>query len=91
MLVSGLTVDQILYDLVNDSVCPGDSELLVMFFFAPLRRPAATGTGVDGATFWAALASIVEDFTPRNKELLAFREATAGPLTRHLGLVSDPC
>jgi malate synthase len=40
-----------------------------------VEQELLTGTGVDAARFWAALESILADFTPRNAELLARRDA----------------
>ncbi len=38
-------------------------------------QEALPGTGVDGATFWAGLAQIVETLAPENRALLAKRDA----------------
>ncbi|MBR7620348.1 malate synthase G [Phenylobacterium sp. 20VBR1] len=40
-----------------------------------VEQELLTGTGVDAAKFWAALESILADFTPRNAQLLARRDA----------------
>ncbi len=40
-----------------------------------VEREALPGTGLDAAGFWRALADIVRDLAPRNRELLARREA----------------
>lgn len=40
-----------------------------------VNNTALPGTGVDAATFWAGLESIVNDLAPRNRELLAKRDA----------------
>ncbi len=40
-----------------------------------VEQELLTGTGVDAAKFWGALESILADFTPRNAELLARRDA----------------
>ncbi|MEE4202611.1 MAG: malate synthase G [Halieaceae bacterium] len=39
-----------------------------------LEQDIAPGTGVSPQDFWSALASIVADFMPRNRELLQIRE-----------------
>ena len=39
-----------------------------------LENAIAPGTGVDPADFWQALAQLLADFGPRNRELLAIRE-----------------
>ena len=39
-----------------------------------INDEALPGTGVDAERFWAALAAIVADLTPRNRALLARRE-----------------
>jgi malate synthase len=39
-----------------------------------LEHAIAPGTGVDPADFWQALAGLIADFGPRNRELLAIRE-----------------
>jgi malate synthase len=39
-----------------------------------LEQDIAPGTGVSPQDFWTALASIVADFMPRNRELLQIRE-----------------
>ncbi|MHA7816690.1 MAG: malate synthase G [Pseudohaliea sp.] len=39
-----------------------------------LENAIAPGTGVEPAAFWQALAQLVADFGPRNRELLALRE-----------------
>ncbi|WP_243368059.1 malate synthase G [Fundidesulfovibrio soli] len=38
-------------------------------------QEAATGAGFDPARFWEALAGVLARFTPRNRELLAIRDA----------------
>ena len=40
-----------------------------------LENDIAPGTGIAPAHFWAELAEIVKDFLPRNRELLAKRDA----------------
>jgi len=40
-----------------------------------IRDEMAPGTGVDPASFWAALADILRDLGPRNRALLARRDA----------------
>ena len=40
------------------------------------------GTGLDAGAFWAGLADILADLTPRNRELLAIREAMQAKMTR---------
>ena len=40
-----------------------------------VTQQALPGTGLDAATFWAGLESIVTRFAPRNRELLAKRDA----------------
>ncbi|MCS5574905.1 MAG: malate synthase G, partial [Pseudomonadales bacterium] len=40
-----------------------------------LENDIAPGTGIAPAHFWAELAEIVKDFVPRNRELLAKRDA----------------
>jgi len=39
-----------------------------------LENAIAPGTGVDPADFWQALAGLIADFGPRNRDLLAIRE-----------------
>ncbi|RBI83662.1 malate synthase G [Rhodosalinus halophilus] len=39
-----------------------------------VEEEALPGTGVTAADFWAGLAALVADFSPRNRELLAIRE-----------------
>ena len=39
-----------------------------------VEEEALAGTGVDSHTFWTGVESIVDDLTPRNRELLARRE-----------------
>ncbi|WP_352718386.1 malate synthase G [Mesorhizobium sp. M0563] len=39
-----------------------------------MRDEALPGTGIGNSAFWASFSSIVNDLTPRNRELLAFRD-----------------
>ena len=39
-----------------------------------LRNEVVEGIGVDANKFWDSLESILDDFVPRNKELLKKRE-----------------
>jgi malate synthase len=40
-----------------------------------IEKEALPGTGIDSATFWQAMSSIVHDFGPRNRDLLAKRKS----------------
>lgn len=40
-----------------------------------INEQAVPGTGVDRDAFWSGFGALVEDLTPRNKELLAKRDA----------------
>ena len=42
----------------------------------------APGTGVDGSRFWSELESILNDFMPRNRQLLAFRDSLQEKIDR---------
>ena len=47
-----------------------------------LENAIAPGTGVDPADFWQALAQLLADFGPRNRELLAIRETMQQQIDR---------
>ncbi len=59
-----------------------------------VNNEVAPGTGVSPDAFWAAFAGIVRDFTPRNKALLAKRDALQVRLDawhrRNPGPAKDP-
>src|SRR5262245_6562260 len=40
-----------------------------------VAKEAAPGTGVSADGFWAGFAGLVKDFAPRNRQLLAARDA----------------
>ncbi len=43
-------------------------------FDAFIAERALPGTGIDADTYWKALAGLVDDLAPRNRELLAVRD-----------------
>jgi malate synthase len=59
-----------------------------------VRDEIAPGTGVDPDAFWAAFGRIVRDLTPRNRDLLARRDALQARLDdwhrAHPGKAADP-
>src|ERR687897_376341 len=40
-----------------------------------IEDEALTGTGISSDAFWTGLAALLRDLTPRNRELLAHRDA----------------
>ena len=48
-----------------------------------VRQEALPGSGLDEATFWAGVESILVDLSPRNRELLARREELQHQLDEH--------
>ncbi|MDH3660551.1 MAG: malate synthase G [Alphaproteobacteria bacterium] len=59
---------------MTEWVLEGDLEIAKPLYDF-VNEEALPGTGVDQETFWSAFAGILEDFTPRNRELLAKRDA----------------
>ncbi|MFM9941700.1 MAG: malate synthase G [Hyphomicrobiaceae bacterium] len=45
-----------------------------------IKDEALPGTGVSEATFWSGLAGIIKELAPRNRELLAKRDALQGKI-----------
>ena len=45
----------------------------ILFDF--IAKEAAPGTGISPETFWSGFAALLKELAPRNKELLAFRDA----------------
>ncbi len=58
-----------------------------------VRDEALPGSGVDEAAFWAGVEELLEEFVPRNRDLLARREELQARLdewhTAHPGPVAD--
>ena len=59
-----------------------------------IEAEALPGTGLAAEGFWAGLAGLVERFMPRNRELLALRDALQGRIDQwhreHGPVASDP-
>ena len=59
-----------------------------------VRDEALPGSGLDEETLWSGLRSILEDFVPRNRELLARRDELQTQLdawhSAHPGPIEDP-
>ncbi|WP_210485314.1 malate synthase G [Microvirga antarctica] len=56
-----------------------------------IEREALPGTGVSSDVFWAGLAKLVGEFSPRNRDLLAARDALQGKIdTYHRDRAGQP-
>jgi len=77
---------------MNQWVEQGDLQVNEVFYDF-INNEALPETGIEATTFWSAFASILKDFTPRNRELLAKRDDFQAKIDAwheaHLGEVFD--
>jgi malate synthase len=79
-------------DLTEDRVTVGRLQV-ASALHAFVRDEALPGSGVDEDAFWAGVEGIIDEFAPRNRELLARRDELQAALdawhTAHPGPVRD--